>query len=153
MITPHLCGLSLLLPSPRHSRHYSHGRGHANWKLLSKSVSIYLSHGQWQTEGTWSSWLVIIVWYAASIYSATYFCPQWSCGVCPPHFDGKGTCDEVCVSDGCKLLGWFLMTACYLTNCTTVKSQDGHTPFKHWYGLHPDLLHLHEIGCCAFILI
>ena len=46
-----------------------------------------------------------------------------------------------------------VITACYLTNHTPVKSQQGHTPYEHWYGHFPDLSHLREIGSRAFILI
>jgi hypothetical protein len=34
-----------------------------------------------------------------------------------------------------------------------VVSQENHTPFEHWYGHKPDLSHLCEIGCRAFVLI
>lgn len=47
----------------------------------------------------------------------------------------------------------FVLTAAYLTNRTPVKSQSGHTPYKHWHGQLPDLSHLREIGCQAFMLI
>lgn len=47
----------------------------------------------------------------------------------------------------------FVLTACYLSNHTPVASQDGHTPFERWYGRKPDLSHLREIGCRAFVLI
>ncbi|KAF9228522.1 hypothetical protein BS17DRAFT_681877, partial [Gyrodon lividus] len=47
----------------------------------------------------------------------------------------------------------FVVTVCYLTNHTPVKLQDGHTPFKKWFNRIPDLSHLHEIGCQAFVLI
>ena len=47
----------------------------------------------------------------------------------------------------------FVLTACYLTNQTPVKSQNGHTPFKCWFGTIPNLSHLYEIGCHAFVLV
>jgi len=47
----------------------------------------------------------------------------------------------------------FLLTACYLSNWTPVTSQGSHTPFEHWTGKKPDLLHLREIGCRAFVLV
>jgi hypothetical protein len=45
------------------------------------------------------------------------------------------------------------LTACYLSNRTPVTSQDGHTPFEHWTDQKPDLSHLREIGCRAFVLV
>ena len=36
----------------------------------------------------------------------------------------------------------FILTACYLTNWTPVKSQQGHTPYERWFGRVPNLLHL-----------
>jgi hypothetical protein len=47
----------------------------------------------------------------------------------------------------------FVLTACYLSNRTPVSSQDSHMPYEHWYSKTPDLTHLHEIGCHAFVLI
>lgn len=47
----------------------------------------------------------------------------------------------------------FVLTACYLSNQTPVTSQGGHTPFERWYGHKPDLSHLCEVGCRAFVLI
>ena len=47
----------------------------------------------------------------------------------------------------------FILTVCYLTNRTPVKSQQGHTPYEQWFGRVPDLSHLREIGCHAFVLV
>jgi hypothetical protein len=47
----------------------------------------------------------------------------------------------------------FVLTACYLSNRTPVVSQENHTPFERWYGHKPNLSHLREIGCRAFVLI
>ena len=47
----------------------------------------------------------------------------------------------------------FIVTVCYLTNRTPIKSQNSHTPYECWYSTKPDLSHLHEIGCQAFVLI
>lgn len=47
----------------------------------------------------------------------------------------------------------FILTTCYLTNCTPVKSQQGHTPYEQWFGCLPDLSHPHEIGCRVFVLV
>ena len=47
----------------------------------------------------------------------------------------------------------FIITVCYLINRTPVKSQNGHTLYERWYGTKPDLFHLQEISCRAFVLI
>jgi hypothetical protein len=47
----------------------------------------------------------------------------------------------------------FVLTACYLFNQTPVTSQDGHTPFECWTEKKPDLSHLREIGCRAFVSV
>jgi hypothetical protein len=47
----------------------------------------------------------------------------------------------------------FVLTATYLTNRTPVTSQLGYTPYERWFSHKPDLSHLHEIGCRAFVLI
>jgi hypothetical protein len=47
----------------------------------------------------------------------------------------------------------FVLTACYLSNRTPVSSQAGHTPYERWFDHKPDLSHLREIGCRAFVLI
>lgn len=47
----------------------------------------------------------------------------------------------------------FILTACYLTNHTPVKSQLNRTPYERWYRKISDLSHLREISCKAFILI
>jgi len=47
----------------------------------------------------------------------------------------------------------FVLTTCYLTNQTPSTSQVGHTPYERWFSSKPDLSHLREIGCRAFVLI
>jgi transposase InsO family protein len=47
----------------------------------------------------------------------------------------------------------FVLTTCYLTNKTPSTSQVGHTPYEHWFSSKPDLSHLREISCRAFVLI
>lgn len=48
----------------------------------------------------------------------------------------------------------FLVTANYLTTRTPSRSlPGGMTPFEAWHGRKPDLSHLREIGCRAFVLI
>lgn len=46
----------------------------------------------------------------------------------------------------------FCTTACYLT-CRTYSRSVGTTPYERWYGIKPNLSHLREIGCRAFVLI
>ncbi|THU75662.1 hypothetical protein K435DRAFT_615338, partial [Dendrothele bispora CBS 962.96] len=45
------------------------------------------------------------------------------------------------------------LTASYLQSLTTTKSLNGKTPAELWNGKKPDLSHLREIGCQAFVLI
>ena len=47
----------------------------------------------------------------------------------------------------------FYLTASYLHAQTTTHSLNGSTPFMQWYKKKPDLSHLHEISCKAFVLI
>ncbi|KAG2111341.1 uncharacterized protein F5147DRAFT_545883, partial [Suillus discolor] len=47
----------------------------------------------------------------------------------------------------------FVLTSCYLSNCVSVKSQQGSTPFERWYDHKLNISHLQEIGCRAFVLI
>lgn len=47
----------------------------------------------------------------------------------------------------------FVVTSCYLSNRVSVKSQQGLTPFECWSGHKPNVSHLREIGCRAFVLI
>jgi hypothetical protein len=47
----------------------------------------------------------------------------------------------------------FVVTSCYLSNRVSVKSQQGLTPFERWSGHKPNVSHLQEIGCRAFVLI
>ena len=44
------------------------------------------------------------------------------------------------------------MTASYLSAHTSIKSL-GKTPYKAWFRTKPDISHLCEIGCKAFVLI
>ncbi|KAK0468820.1 hypothetical protein IW261DRAFT_1573432 [Armillaria novae-zelandiae] len=43
--------------------------------------------------------------------------------------------------------------ASYLNNLTTTKSLSSKTPYKKWFKKKPNLSHLREIGCHAFVLI
>ena len=45
------------------------------------------------------------------------------------------------------------LTASYLHAQTTTRSSQGSTPFTQWYKKKPNLSHLREIGCQAFVLI
>src|SRR5271169_3716651 len=45
------------------------------------------------------------------------------------------------------------LTASYLHARTTTRSLQGSTPFAQWYKRKPNLSHLCEIGCKAFVLI
>ena len=47
----------------------------------------------------------------------------------------------------------FMLSAAYLTCRVPSQSLEGQTPYEAFYGVKPDLSHLHEIGSCAFILI
>ena len=59
------------------------------------------------------------------------------------------------IASGVPVHRWdeFVLTACYLSNRTPVSSQAGHTPYERWFDQKPDLTHLREIGCRAFVLI
>ncbi|THU77641.1 hypothetical protein K435DRAFT_561335, partial [Dendrothele bispora CBS 962.96] len=45
------------------------------------------------------------------------------------------------------------LTAAYLHARTTTKSLKGSTPYQLWNSKKPNLSHLREIGCKAFVLI
>ncbi|THU80432.1 hypothetical protein K435DRAFT_695704, partial [Dendrothele bispora CBS 962.96] len=45
------------------------------------------------------------------------------------------------------------LTASYLHSLTTTKSLNGKTPAELWIGTKPNLSHLREIRCQAFVLI
>jgi hypothetical protein len=47
----------------------------------------------------------------------------------------------------------FYATAAYLTARTSTTSLAGKTPFEAWHNVKPNLSHLREIGCRAFVLI
>jgi hypothetical protein len=47
----------------------------------------------------------------------------------------------------------FMLTASYLTARTPSRAIAGKTPFELWFLRKPDLSHLREIGCKAFVLI
>ena len=47
----------------------------------------------------------------------------------------------------------FCATAAYLHNLTGTSANNGKSPYQLWHSKEPPLLHLHEIGCCAFSLI
>ena len=47
----------------------------------------------------------------------------------------------------------FILTSSYLSNLTTSKAANDRTPHKLWFGTRPSLMHLHEIGCHAYVFI
>ena len=47
----------------------------------------------------------------------------------------------------------FILTASNLSTLTASKAARGHTPYELWFGTHPSLTHLREIGCWAYVLI
>lgn len=47
----------------------------------------------------------------------------------------------------------FAITASYLSTLTPSVSLKGRTPFEIWHGRRPNISHLREIGCKAFILV
>src|SRR5882762_2489629 len=46
----------------------------------------------------------------------------------------------------------FISTAAYLSTLTPSSSINDHTPYELWFGQKPNLSHLCEIGCAAFVL-
>jgi Integrase core domain len=46
----------------------------------------------------------------------------------------------------------FMATACYLSSLTASTSLHNHMPSELWFGHKPNLLHLREIGCSAYVL-
>jgi transposase InsO family protein len=52
-----------------------------------------------------------------------------------------------------SLWGECILTAVYLKNRMPTKALEDKTPYEVWTGHKPDLSHLREIGCRAFILI
>ena len=56
---------------------------------------------------------------------------------------------------GAPLHMWdeFIVTASYLTNLTSSRSLEGHTPHELWFSSKPSISHLREIGCRAYVLI
>jgi len=51
-----------------------------------------------------------------------------------------------------NLWGECVLTSTYMKNHTLSRSLKGRTPFEAYYGKKPDLTHLRELGCRAFIL-
>ena len=47
----------------------------------------------------------------------------------------------------------FILTTTYLQMCIATKSLNNITPFEAYHGHRPDISHLREIGCRAFVLI
>jgi transposase InsO family protein len=47
----------------------------------------------------------------------------------------------------------FMLTSSFLSNLTTSKSANGKTPHELWFDRKPNLSHLREIGCKAYVLI
>ena len=52
-----------------------------------------------------------------------------------------------------KLWGECVQTAAYLRDRTPTRTLKDMTPYESYYGSKPDVLHLRELGCRAFILI
>jgi hypothetical protein len=52
-----------------------------------------------------------------------------------------------------KLWGECLLTSAYIKDQTPTHSLKDKTPFEVYYGKKPDVSHLREIGCKAFVLI
>ena len=51
-----------------------------------------------------------------------------------------------------NLWGECMLTLTYMKNHTLLRSLKGKTPFEAYYGKKPNLSHLQEIGCHAFVL-
>jgi hypothetical protein len=47
----------------------------------------------------------------------------------------------------------FTLTSSFLSNLTTSKPLNGKTPHELWFNVKPNLSHLCEIGCKAYVLI
>lgn len=47
----------------------------------------------------------------------------------------------------------FVKTAAYLSERLPTRAQKDKTPYEAWYNRKPDLSHLREIGCLAFVLV
>ncbi|KAG7443379.1 uncharacterized protein BT62DRAFT_903051, partial [Guyanagaster necrorhizus] len=47
----------------------------------------------------------------------------------------------------------FYLTAAYFDNLTAIKSPNGMMPYEKWHERRPDVTHLQEISCKAFMLI
>jgi hypothetical protein len=52
-----------------------------------------------------------------------------------------------------KLWGECILTATYIKDRTPTRSLKDKTPFEAYYGRKPDISHLREIGCKAFVLL
>jgi len=66
---------------------------------------------------------------------------------------GKAWAMQFACSAPPQLWDEFCATASYLTNLTASSSIMGKTPHELWYGSHPSINHLCEIGCKAYALI
>ncbi len=51
------------------------------------------------------------------------------------------------------LWDYFVETAGYVAQRQPTTYQNKMTPYEAWYGIKPDLSHLREVGCKAFVLI
>jgi hypothetical protein len=45
-----------------------------------------------------------------------------------------------------------MKAAGYIKNCTPTRALKDRTPYKAWHGKQPDLAHLCELGCKAWVL-
>src|SRR5882724_5838385 len=52
-----------------------------------------------------------------------------------------------------NMWGEAMKAAGYLKNCMPTRTLADKTPFKMWYGCHPDVSHLHELGCKFWVHI
>ena len=63
---------------------------------------------------------------------------------CPSHHGWKQI--------SCKTMGECVQATAYLRDPTPTRTLKNMTPYQAYYGLKPDLSHLRELGCHAFIL-
>jgi len=88
------------------------------------------------------------------IVTALYTSAQNGC-VKHVHHTILGKAHMICLTCNAPPLLWdkFCTTATYLTNFTTTPTLNHKMAYEIWFGCWPLLSHLHEIGCCAFVLI
>ncbi|HEV7737689.1 MAG TPA: reverse transcriptase domain-containing protein, partial [Chlamydiales bacterium] len=51
-----------------------------------------------------------------------------------------------------SMWGECILTSCYIKNRTPTNALKGKTPYEMWHNKKPDLSHMREIGCQAFVL-